>query len=322
VTIVGFHASHEQVDPRSLLHAVQLAEQAGFDAAMCSDHFAPWSERQGHSGFAWSWLGAALATTSFSLGVVTAPGQRYHPAIIGQAMATLAEMFPDRFWAALGSGEAINEHITGDPWPPKEEREARLEETIAVLRRLLEGEVVTHDGRITVHRARIWSLPETPPPLFAAAVGPETAAWAAGWADGLITVAQPPDVLHEVVESYRAAGGRGPTALQVHLSWAPTEEAAIAIASDQWRQGLVEPPLTWDLDDPHDFDHITSGASPEAVRKAVLVSSDPSWHLDRIAELVRVGFDRVYLHHVGRAQEEFIEVFGKRVLPELKGVGA
>jgi probable non-F420 flavinoid oxidoreductase len=322
VTIVGFHASHEQLDPRSLLRAVQHAEQAGFDAAMCSDHFAPWSERQGHSGFAWSWLGAALATTSFSLGVVTAPGQRYHPAVAAQAMATLAQMFPGRFWAALGSGEAINEHITGDPWPPKEEREARLEETVGVLRRLLEGGLVTHEGRINVHRARIWSLPEWPPLLFGAAVGPETAAWAAGWADGLITVAQSPDALREVVQAYRGAGGRGPTALQVHLSWAATDDEALAIASDQWRQGLVEPPLTWDLDDPREFDRLTADASPGAVRKAVLVSADPSWHLDRLSELVDVGFDRVYLHHVGTAQEEFIDVFAERVLPQLKEVGA
>jgi probable non-F420 flavinoid oxidoreductase len=322
VTIVGFHASHEQLDPRSLLRAVQLAEQAGFDAAMCSDHFAPWSERQGHSGFAWSWLGAALATTSFSLGVVTAPGQRYHPAIVAQAMATLTQMFPDRFWAALGSGEAINEHITGDPWPPKEEREARLEETIAVLRKLLHGELVTHDGRINVHRARIWSRPATPPALFGAAVGPDTAEWAAGWADGLITVARAPDALREVVEAYRAGGGRGPTALQVHLSWAESDDEALAIASEQWRQGLVEPPLTWDLDDPREFDRLTASAPPGAVRNAVLVSSDPAWHLERLTELVEVGFDRVYLHHVGTAQEQFIDVFGESVLPQLKEVSA
>jgi probable non-F420 flavinoid oxidoreductase len=320
VTIVGFHASHEQLDPRSLLRDVQHAEQAGFDAAMCSDHFAPWSERQGHSGFAWSWLGAALATTSFSLGVVTAPGQRYHPAVAAQAMATLAQMFPERFWVALGSGEAINEHITGEGWPPKDEREARLEEAVGVIRRLHEGELVSHEGRINVHRARIWSRPEWPPPLFAAAVGPETAAWAARWAEGLITVAQAPEALREVVEAYRAAGGTGPTALQVHLSWAATDDEALSIASDQWRQGLVEPPLTWDLDDPRDFDRLTADASPGAVRKAVLVSADPSWHRDRLAELIDVGFDRVYLHHVGTDQRRFIDVFGERVLPELRGV--
>jgi probable non-F420 flavinoid oxidoreductase len=322
VTIVGFHASHEQLDPRSLLDAVQRAERAGFDAAMCSDHFAPWSVRQGHSGHAWTWLGAALATTRFSLGVVTAPGQRYHPAIIGQAMATLAGMFPGRFWAALGSGEAINEHITGDPWPAKEEREARLEEVIAVLRQLFDGEQVTHTGRITVDRAQLWSLPEAPPPLFAAAVGPDTATWAAGWADGLITVAQPADALREVVDAYREAGGAGPVALQVHLSWAPTDDEALAIARDQWRQGLVEPPLTWELDDPRDFDRLTQDASDDRLRETVFISSDPAVHLDHLAELVAVGFDRVYLHHVGREQTAFIERFGRDVVPHLKELRA
>ena len=122
MVFLGFHASHEQLPPSRLLAAVTRAESAGFDGAMCSDHLAPWGVRQGESGYAWSWLGAALASTSFSLGLVTAPGQRYHPVITAQAIATLEEMFPGRFWAALGSGEAVNEHVTGDPWPPKEDR--------------------------------------------------------------------------------------------------------------------------------------------------------------------------------------------------------
>lgn len=119
MTIVGWHASHEQISPSRLLAAARHAEQAGFDAAMCSDHFAPWSERQGESGFAWSWLGAAMTTTQLPFGVVNAPGQRYHPAIVAQAAATLAEMFPGRLWVALGTGEAMNEHITGDGWPDR-----------------------------------------------------------------------------------------------------------------------------------------------------------------------------------------------------------
>src|SRR4051794_13562868 len=132
--VIGFHASHEQIHPGQLLDDVRHAEEAGFTAAMCSDHFAPWNPQQGHSGFAWSWLGAALATTSLPFGVVNAPGQRYHPAVVAQAIATLGAMFPGRFWAALGSGEAMNEHITGDRWLRKAERDARLRECVAIIR--------------------------------------------------------------------------------------------------------------------------------------------------------------------------------------------
>ena len=155
MTIVGWHASHEQIAPSELLRAVKRVEQAGFDAAMSSDHFSPWGERQGESGFAWSWLGAAMATTELPFGIVNAPGQRYHPAIIAQAAATLAEMFPGRFWIALGTGEASNEHITGDVWPPKDVRNRRLLECVAVIRSLLAGEEVSHDGLVRVDRARL-----------------------------------------------------------------------------------------------------------------------------------------------------------------------
>ncbi|MDQ0892657.1 TIGR03885 family FMN-dependent LLM class oxidoreductase [Agromyces ramosus] len=321
MTIVGFHASHEQLPPSRLLAAVKDAEQAGFDAAMCSDHLEPWSARQGHSGYAWSWLGAALEATRFSLGVVTAPGQRYHPAVAAQKLATLAEMYPGRFWAAIGSGEAINEHVTGDPWPEKDERDARLAETVDVIRRLLAGEEVSADGLVRVDRARVWSLPEVPPPLFAAAVSTETAREVAAWADGVITVDQPTDALREFMGAYRDAGGRGPIAVQVHLSWAPTDEEAIAIAHDQWRQSLVPAHLAWELDRPQDFDERTAEVTPEQVAETLLCSADPARHLEHLAGIAALGIDRIYLHHVGTEQTAFIDTFGEHVLPELKEAG-
>jgi probable non-F420 flavinoid oxidoreductase len=318
MTTVGFHASHEQLPPAGLLRAVQRAEEAGFDAAMCSDHFAPWSVRQGESGFAWSWLGAALQATRLPIGVVTAPGQRYHPTLTAQAAATLESMFPGRFWAALGSGEALNEHVTGEPFPPKEERDQRLLESVHAIRRLLAGEEVTTDGLVQLDRARIWSLPEVPPPLLIAAVSSETAREGAAWADGLITVAQPLEALRAVLEAYREAGGRGPTAVQVHLSWAPSDEEARAIAHDQWRSGLVSAPLAWELDTPEAFDARTADATPDEVAESVQVSADPRFHLDRLVELAELGFDRIFLHHVGTQQDAFIDTFGEHVLPELK----
>lgn len=321
MTTLGFHASHEQLPPSRLLDAVKHAEQAGFDGAMCSDHLEPWSVRQGQSGYAWSWLAAALEATKFSLGVVTAPGQRYHPAIQAQKIATLAEMYPRRFWAAIGSGEAINEHVTGDPWPEKDERDARLVETIDVIRRLLGGEEVSVDGRIRVDRGRIWSLPESPPPLFAAAVSTETARDAAEWADGVITVDQPREALREFMDAYRDAGGSGPICVQVHLSWAPTDDEALAIAHDQWRQSLVPAHLAWELDSPEAFDERTADATPEQVAETLVVSADPARHLDHLAGIADLGVDRIYLHHVGTEQHRFIDTFGERVLPALRSAG-
>lgn len=318
MVLVGFHASHEQLPPSALLRAVISAEQAGFDGAMCSDHLQPWGVRQGESGFAWSWLGAALASTSFSLGVVNAPGQRYHPVVIAQAIATLEEMFPGRFWATLGSGEAMNEHVTGDPWPPKDERNTRLDESLHVIRRLLAGDEVDHDGAVRVHRARVWSRPAEAPPLLGAAVSAETAGWLAGRVDGLTTVAQSPDALRRVVDAYRSAGGEGPCVLQVHVSLAETDAAALALAKDQWPNGLIGPPRAWDFEQPEDFDAATADPAEDELRKAVLVDADAGSLAQRVAELVAIGFDRVYLHHVGKDQETFLTRAGEELLPALR----
>ncbi|WP_150306792.1 TIGR03885 family FMN-dependent LLM class oxidoreductase [Planctomonas psychrotolerans] len=320
MTSFGFHASHEQIDPGTLLRNVQKAESVGFDAAMCSDHIAPWSARQGESGFAWSWLGAAMQATSLSFGVVNAPGQRYHPAIIAQAAATLESMYPGRFWVALGSGEAANEHITGGGWPRKSIRNARLRECVDIIRALHRGEEVSHDGLVTVDRARLWTLPETPPPLIAVAVSTETVAWAAEWADGAATINQPIDDLRAWVDAYRSAGGRGELALQVHLSYAETDAEALAIAHDQWRANVFGPPLAWDIDSVEGFDEAAAYVKPEDMAASVVISADPDEHVRRLEEFASLGFDRIYLHHVGKEQDRFIDVFGERVLPRLRGL--
>ncbi|TRW47044.1 TIGR03885 family FMN-dependent LLM class oxidoreductase [Georgenia yuyongxinii] len=319
MTTYGFHASHEQIAPSRLLADVQAAEQAGFAMAMCSDHFAPWSARQGHSGFTWSWLGAALATTSLRLGCVNAPGQRYHPAIVAQAAATLGEMFPGRFWVALGSGQAMNEHITGDRWPTKDTRLRRLEECVHVIRRLHAGEEVTHDGLVTVDRARLYDRPTEPIPLIAAAISAATAARGARWADGLITINQPLDTLREVVAAYRDHGGRGPLALQVHLSWAPTHDEALAVARDQWRSNVFAEPLSLDLPTPEHFDIASSDVTDASVTAAVNVSADPARHVAWLEEYAALGFDEIYLHHVGQDQQAWLETAATAVLPALAG---
>lgn len=318
MTEYGIHASHEQIPPAPLLQAVIAAERAGFDAAMCSDHFSPWSERQGESAFAWSWLGAALQATNLSFGVVNAPGQRYQPAIIAQAISTLGAMFPGRFWAALGSGEFSNEHITGGDWPRKEVREARLLESVGVIRDLLAGEMVTRDGLITVDRAKLYTLPDTQPALIGAAVSTKTAAWCAGWADGLVTTNAPEEHLRAMIAAYRDAGGRGPICLQVHLSWAGSEAEAEAIALDQWRSNIFPPPVCWDLELVEHFDVVSENVTIEQVRKVVNVSADLQAHIDWLRGYADLGFDRIYLHHVGQDLMPFIDAFGSKVLPALR----
>ncbi|WP_457973162.1 TIGR03885 family FMN-dependent LLM class oxidoreductase [Arthrobacter sp. D1-17] len=319
---IGFHASHEQISPGQLLKDVQHAEEAGFDAAMCSDHIEPWSARQGHSGFAWSWLGAALATTSLPFGVVNAPGQRYHPAVVAHASATLASMFPGRFWVALGSGENMNEHITGDPWPQKETRQRRLEECVSVIRRLHAGEEVTHHGLVTVEQARIWDVPQPAPPLIAPAISVETARRSAAWAEGLVTVNQPPAKLREMLSAYRDNGGRGKAVLQIHLSWAPGEKEAEDIAVDQWRSNVFAPPIPWDLPTAAHFDGVSADVGVEQVRKAVNVSSSLDQHAEWLGEYLGLGFDELYLHFVGQEQAPFIDAFADKVLPQLRDVRA
>jgi coenzyme F420-dependent glucose-6-phosphate dehydrogenase len=317
--IIGFHASHEQFRPDRLLGLVQAAEAAGFDAGMCSDHWAPWSEEQGESGFAWSWLGAALEATSMPFGVVNAPGQRYHPAIIAQAAATLNVMYPDRFWIAVGSGQLLNEHITGERWPVKEDRNARLRESADIMRLLWAGETVTHAGHVTVSEAKLWTRPERPPMLVGAAVTPATAGWVAEWADALITVVQADEQLDAVVEAFRSNGGEGkPMYLQMHLAYAPTDSEARDAAFAQWSQNTLDNSVMTSLAHPAQISAAAMHVTPDDLDDAIRISSSPAQHVEWIAKELERGFDGIYLHEVGPEQERFVEVFGREVLPRLR----
>ncbi len=319
---LGYHASHEQFAPSELLACVIAAEDAGFAAAMCSDHIQPWSERQPHSGFAWSWLGAALSRTSLPFGVVTTPiGLRYHPVIIAQAAATLGEMFPDRFWMALGSGEALNERVTGERWPAKHERDARITEAAQAIRALQAGEMLTRDGLIAFEEARLHTLPPSPTPLVGAALTPATARRVAAWADALVTINQRHDGLRAIIDAFRAGGGEGkPIYLQVHLSYAPTLEAARASAHDQWRFNALSSSVAAELKTPLQFDEATRHVRPEDLEESVLISPDAARHVEWIGGFAELGFRDIYLHNVGLNQRAFIEDFGAKVLPQLAGM--
>ena len=315
---IGYHASHEQHAPSALLEYVRAAEAAGFEAAMCSDHFHPWLEEGGQSGFAWSWLGAALQATGLSFGTVNAPGSRYHPAIIAQAAATLAEMYPERFWFAVGSGEALNEAITGERWPSKAERNARLRECVDIMRALWRGETVSHFGRVTVEEARLYTRPAKPPMIFAAALSEDTAELAGAWADGLITTGGPIEGPAKLAEAFRRGGGRGkPIYIQYALSWAEDEEAARQAAHVQWRFSVLGSEVLSMLRTPKQFAAAARFVTPDDVAATVRISSDPRRHVQWLREYQDAGVDAVYLFNVNTNQADYIRTFGEQVLPEL-----
>lgn len=315
---IGYHSSHEQFKPSDLLRLVQRAEQAGFTAGTCSDHFHPWSDKQGESGFAWSWLGAALQATSLSFGVVNAPGQRYNPAIIAQAAATLADMFPERFWIAVGTGQYLNEHINGERWPSKADRNTRLRESVDIIRALWNGETVTHRGLVTVDEARLYTRPAIKPLIVGAAVTAKTAEWVGSWADALITTSRPAAELQEVIDAFRQGGGSGkPMFLKVQLSYAADKEKARSGALEQWRGNVYPNSVMTELRMPSHFDDAGSMVNEKAFEEQVRISSDLNQHLDWLLEYKEMGFEQMSLHNVNRDQEPFIDAFGENVLPKL-----
>ena len=286
---------------------------------MCSDHFAPWSHRQGHSGYTWSWLGAAMQATPMSFGTVCAPGQRYHPAVIAQACATLAEMFDGRLWLAVGSGEAINESITGDRWPPKPERNARLKESVDVMRGLWAGQSVSLEGHVTVKHARLHVRTEKPPLIVGAALSAETARWMGEWADALVTVAGPRDQMRDIVAAFGEGGGEGkPMFLQVAVSCAATDEASDRAALEQWRHAALPSTQLADLETPEAFDQAAAEVTLADIRSNVRSSADVRRHIEWLREDAEMGFSRLYLHNVARDhQERFIDLCGSEILPAL-----
>jgi coenzyme F420-dependent glucose-6-phosphate dehydrogenase len=315
---IAYHASHEQFPPSLLLELAVMAEQAGFTALHSSDHFHPWNSAQGESGFTFSWIGAAMQATNLPIGMVCAPGQRYHPVMVAQAAATLAEMFPGRLSISLGSGEAINEYFSGEPWPTKAVRNERLKECHDVMVRLLNGEVVDYSGHIKVQKTKLYTLPKVRPKFIGAAVTPETAAWLGGWADGMVTINKPLDQLKEIVAAFRSGGGAGkPLALKVQLSYNTSFELALNGAFEQWKTNIFESSLLADLTSVSQFEAAAKYVRPEDMHEAVHISADIEEHLEILSNYRDMGFETLILHNVNKNQKTFIEDFGKHVLPRL-----
>jgi coenzyme F420-dependent glucose-6-phosphate dehydrogenase len=329
MTRIGYAAMLEQFHPTDLLDWCAQAEAAGFEAGfMVSEHFHPWTPQQGQSAFAWAFMGALGQRTSLKFGTaVTCPGFRYHPAVIAHAAATIGAMYPGRFYLGLGAGEALNEHVVGGAWPEIGIRSAMMFESIEIINKLFTGKVVKHKGEFfTLESARLYTIPpeDQRVPVYVATAGPVNAKKTGKFADGIITVGAADEkigMLWEKFEEGAKEAGKNVTAspklLQIHVSWAPTDDEATENAVREWPNGGMPFPKQ-DIKNPEDFAAMAKLVKPSDFVNRVLMTSDLEAHTAHIQHYVDMGFDEIHLHNVGRNQAEFIEVFGREVLPNLK----
>ena len=317
MTAFGYTLSSEEQRPEALVDQAARAEEVGFSFAVISDHFHPWVDKQGNSPFVWGVLGAlSQATEKLELATgVTCPTTRIHPAIVAQAVATASSLLPGRFSLGVGSGENLNEHILGDRWPPVAVRQERLEEAIEVMRLLWEGGLKSHHGRhYTVENARIYSLPEEPPPVLVAVAGEQSVDLAARVGDGLFGTSPKA----ESIEQFRENGGDGkPTYGQLHVCWAESEEEARHTALEWWPNGAVSGSHFLELPLPSHFEEAAELVSEEDIAESVVCGPDPERHLAAIREYADAGYDHVYVHQVGPDQEGFFSFYEQQILPEL-----
>jgi len=325
----GYAAMLEQFPPGEAVELTALAEEHGFSGCMAADHFQPWVPQQGEASFVWSVLAAVGERTSGDFGPgVTCPSFRFHPALVGQAAATLESMYPGRTWLGVGSGEALNEHVIAGYWPEAGERSRRMFEAIEVINKLFAasaaGKDVKHDGEFfKLETTRLWTMPDQAPPILVATAGPINAKKTGKFADGIITVGAPLEKIEGLFTKF-AEGAKEvgkdpdsmPKVLQLHMSWAETDEQALTNAMTEWPNGGMKFPKA-DIRSPVDFEQMAKLVRAEDFEGRMVISSDPDEHRAYIQKFVDLGFDRVYLHNVGRNQKEWIESFGRDVLPKI-----
>lgn len=328
--LIGYAVMLEQFHPRDCVELTAYAEQKGFNGAMAADHFQPWVPQQGQSAFVWNVLTAIGERTRGDMGPgVTTPTFRWHPAMVAQASATLAAMYPYRHWLGVGAGEALNESFLAQYWPDAGERSARMFEAVELIKKLFEnsakGKDTKHKGEYyKMEATRLWTMPETPPEILVATAGPINAKKTGRLADGIITVGAPLEKIEMLFEKFAEGAreaGKNPDAmpkiLQLHLSWAPTYEEALANAMTEWPNGGMKFPKA-DIRSPFDFAEMAKLVRPEDFKGRMVISADPDEHLEHIEKFAAFGFDRIYLHNVGRNQREWIDVFSEKVLPRLR----
>lgn len=310
---IGYFLSSEEHTPGELLRGAVLAEEAGFRRAWISDHFHPWTDAQGQSPFVWSVLGGIAATTRLHVTTaVTCPSFRIHPVVIAQAAATAACLFDGRFALGVGSGEALNEHVTGLPWPRVDVRLAMLEEAVEVIRTLWEGRLTSLDGEyFDVENARIYTLPAAPPDILVSGFGRKSTQLAARIGDGFMTTQ--PDA--EAVRTYRDAGGAGPVQGGLKVCWGPDAGEAAALAHRLWAHELIPGQLAQDAPTPRHFEQVMSLVTQDMVAEKVVHGPDPEPYVAAIQRYVDAGFDEVYVGQMGPDQEGLIAFLAKEVLP-------
>ncbi|EMA40026.1 TIGR03557 family F420-dependent LLM class oxidoreductase [Halobiforma nitratireducens] len=315
MTRIGYTLSSEEHGPSRLVEIARRAEEAGFDFLSISDHFHPWVPEQGESPFVWSTLGAiAQATDDIEVGVgVTCPTIRIHPVNVAHAVATVDEMFGDRFTFGVGTGENLNEHVTGERWPEHDVRLEMLDEAMAVMRGLWTGETVSHHGEhYTVENARLYTCPDEQPTTIGSAFGPQTARWVAERTEGL-WCSGPKD---EPVAAYEDAGGDGPRYTQLHGCYAETESEAVETVYESWPNGSVPGELSQELPMPAHFDQAAQMVErDDIVESSTLTDPDPQAHVDSIQQAIDAGYDHVYFHQIGDEQELAIELYETDVIP-------
>jgi coenzyme F420-dependent glucose-6-phosphate dehydrogenase len=317
VAQIGYTLSSEEFGPRELVRFAARCEEAGFDFASISDHFHPWVDAQGHSPFVWSVIGGvAQATERLRLGTgVTCPTIRIHPAIVAQAAATSQVMMEGRFFLGVGTGEELNEHVTGARWPGPQERLEMLEEAIEVMRLLWQGGYQSHYGKhYTVEQARIYTLPDEPVPIAVAAAQPTAARLAGSLGDAFIGVS--PE--QEIVQEFAGAGGSGkPRYGQLTVCYAESEDEAKRTALEIWPNGGMSGPIGQELAIPSHYEAVAELLDEEQVAETVVCGPDPGRHLEAIREYEQAGYDHVWVHQVGRDQDSFFRFYAEQVLPEL-----
>lgn len=313
---LGYFLSCEEHEPRALVEQAVLAEEAGFDALWISDHFHPWNNEQGQSPFVWGIIGALSRATRLPvMTAVTCPTMRMSPVITAQAAATASSLLEGRFRLGVGTGEALNEHIHGDPWPNADIRLEMLEEAVEVMRRLWTGEQVDHRGRhYTVDNARIYTLGPEPPEVWVSGFGPKATELAGRIGDGYVTTSPDRDLL----DLFEQTSGGKPAGASFKAAYAATEEEGVEHAHRLWANAGLPGELAQILPTPRHFEQASQLVTPDMTRESLVCGPDIDRHVEAFRPYVEAGFDEVYIANIGPHYQEMIKRFGAEVLPAVR----